>query len=160
MKKMEPEIITIEDSDDEVEVIEDDVVMEVNEVNEVNEAEEEEAGSDDEMGSDVEIEPNSGSDYNSECNTRIQNLRTAEIIAMNDDTKMCAIHMYYSPWFDATLCARCFMRLRDLYSFEINAVRIHKTGRYDQLLGRWCTDCNSPLDQLFIRNMCPVCHTY
>ncbi|CAL1672266.1 unnamed protein product [Lasius platythorax] len=94
---MEPEIITIEDSD-EVEVIEDDVVMEVNEVNEVNEAEKEEAGSDDEMGSDVEIEPNSGSDYNSECDTRIQNLRTTEIIAMNDDTKMCAIHMYYSPW--------------------------------------------------------------
>lgn len=56
-----------------------------------------------EAGSDVEIESACDSDYNSECDgidIHIQNIDTADIIAMNDDTKICAIHIYYKPWDD------------------------------------------------------------
>ncbi|CAL1685194.1 unnamed protein product [Lasius platythorax] len=110
MFQMEPEIITIEDSDDEVEVIEDDVVMEVNEVNEVMEANEvnevNEAGrifwrmeaveNVEEAG--AVIEPIADSDYDSECDgidydVHVQIIDTADISAMDDDNRMCAIHI-------------------------------------------------------------------
>src|SRR5580765_4971968 len=144
MFQMEPEIITIEDSDVEVEVIEDDVVMEVNEVNEVNEAGRifwrmEAAENVEEAG--AEIEPSADSDYDSECDgidydVHEQIIDTADINAMDDDTRMCAIHIYYQLWGDEQLCARCFLRRRDPYrrnpyiqSIMINVVRTHRTAR-------------------------------
>jgi len=166
MFQMEPEIITIEDSDVEVEVIEDDVVMEVNEVNEVGrifwrmEAAEnvEEAG--------AEIEPSADSDYDSECDgidydVNEQIIDTADINAMDDDTRMCAIHIYYQLWGDEQLCAR-FLRRRDPYrrnpDVVIDVVRTHRTARLGLLLRQWCTECSIAMDQLFMRNMCPICN--
>ncbi|CAL1672560.1 unnamed protein product [Lasius platythorax] len=153
IEKMEPEveIITIDSSDDEMEVIVQDDEMDV-----VLNAEEE-------AGSDNEIEPAYDSDYSSECDaidfdTHIQNIDTADIISMDGDTKMCAIHIYYQPWGGVKLCARCFLRRRDL-NVEIDVVRTHRTARLDLLLRQWCTECNGVLEQLFVRNMCPVCNS-
>ena len=116
-----------------------------------------------EAGSDAEIVPFQDSDYDSEYSGitrdhRVQHLDTAEILAMDDEVRICSIHVYYRPWSGKMLCMRCFMRFRDLYT-EADVVRTHRTGRYEHLLGRWCSDCNGPLDITFIRNMCPVCNS-
>src|SRR5580765_862409 len=178
MFQMEPEIVTIEDSDVEVEVIED-VVMEVNEVNEVieddvvNEVNEagrifwrmEAAENVEEAGAEIEL--SADSDYDSECDgidydVNEQIIDTADINAMDDDTRMCAIHIYYQLWGDGQLCARCFLHRRDLYRRNpyvmIDVVRTHRTARLGLLLRQWCTECSIAMDQLFMRNMCPICN--
>ncbi|CAL1672869.1 unnamed protein product, partial [Lasius platythorax] len=97
--EQEVEVITIDDSeDDEVEMIEDNVVIEAGRIfwrMEVAENVEEEAG--------AEIEPIADSDYDSECDgidydEHVQIINTADINAMDDDTRMCAIHIYYQLW--------------------------------------------------------------
>ena len=167
---MEPEIITIEDSDDEVEVIEDDVVMEVNVVNEVNEA-----GrifwrmqAAENVEALAVIEPIADSDYDSECDdidyhVHEQIIDPADISAMDDDNRMCAIHIYYQPQGgDEQLCARCFLHRKDPYRRNpyavIDVVRTHRTARLGLLLRQWCTECSIAMDQLFMRNMCPMCN--
>jgi hypothetical protein len=95
-------------------VIEDDVVMEVNEVNEVIEDDVvieagrifwrmEAAENVEEAG--AEIKPIADSDYDSECDgidydEHVQIIDTADINAMDNDTRMCAIHIYYQLWGD------------------------------------------------------------
>ncbi|CAL1672046.1 unnamed protein product [Lasius platythorax] len=95
---MEPEveIITIDSSDDEMEVIVQDDEMEV-----IVQDEDQDVvlNAEEEAGSDNEIEPAYDSDYASECDAidlvHIQNIDTADITSMDGDTKMCAIHIYY-----------------------------------------------------------------
>jgi len=141
------EIIIIDDSEDEVEVENEEVVS---------------TDSEDEEGSDMEIEPASDSDYDSDgvfTDRRVQTLTTAEIIAIDDidSVRMCVVTLFYTPWDNTKVCTRCFLRQRINYT-EVCVVRAHKTARYDQIIGRWCDDCGASVDQLYPRNMCPVCH--
>ncbi|KMQ81542.1 drug metabolite transporter superfamily permease [Lasius niger] len=184
--EQEVEVITIDDSeDDEVEMIEDDVVMEVNEVNEVMEVNEVndvnqeepwriswrlrlEAWIQNAEAQGPVMEPIADSDYDSECDgidydVHEQIINTVDISAMDDDNRMCAIHIYYQPWGgDEQLCARCFLRRRDPYRRNpyavIDVVRTHRTARLGLLLRQWCTECSIAMDQLFMRNMCPMCN--
>ena len=129
----------------------------------VEEGSDDDDTSDTEEESDVDIQPARDSDYISECDDisydhRVHHLATEDILALNDDTIICRLHVSHCPRRGVNLCARCFMRTRDRYA-EAFVVRTHRTGRYDRLLGRWCSDCSCALDIMFIRNICPVCNS-
>jgi len=101
------------------------------------------------------------SDYESDCSddfTEISRriLNSAEINTLNDVKNMCCVYFYYQTERNVKFCTSCFLRLTDLFS-RIRVVREHSTDMYGVILGQFCSECSTPLHQIMLCNMCPIC---
>jgi len=79
-----------------------------------------------------------------------------EIRMLNARTKHCMIHNYYTTGDALTVCTACMIRIADINDVRIYHVREHKTGSFNRLDGRSCTNCREPLYSIF-SCMCPLC---
>ncbi|KYM95897.1 hypothetical protein ALC62_13449 [Cyphomyrmex costatus] len=103
------------------------------------------------------------SDYNSDQSEeneeskdiKIKVMCPAEIMALNEQTKECAIYFYYKTS-DGTsiLCTSCMMRIAD--NDHKYAIREHVIKPHDAIEGKYCSDCRHPCFTIF-PTMCPIC---
>jgi len=154
---MEPEIIIIEDSDDEVMIV-DEVAEE--EIINVEDAVINPHGVFDNM---EVIEPIYDLDYSSDdCSdnfdetTTVQFTGTAEILTINASSKVCVSYCYHIPCDTIKLCTNCFKRNVDLFP-HIYTIHQHRTMRFNAIEQESCSDCHAPLYIIYTRNICPIC---
>lgn len=118
--------------------------------------------SDEEGDLDVEVQRLADSDYESDESVfedRIdRDLDLADINSYNELTRMCCIYFCYAIADGTYFCTSCFIRMAYLFD-EICAVREHSINIYALILGLFCSECRTPLFQIFPCNMCPICMT-
>ena len=82
----------------------------------------------------------------------------SEVNALNRLTKQCAIYFYYLVSSDYAVCTSCMIHLSNSIRLDlVYAMRKHVIELYDMINSRYCSECRTPLFQIFPCNMCPIC---
>ena len=114
------------------------------------------------MDFDNNDEEEESSDYNSDCSSMPENKKYYGLdevqISKLSNNKFCCIEFYYSDFCDYEFCTECFLELTNMYNIEdIFVVREHRTLMLDAIQRLRCANCNRPLYQIMMRELCPIC---
>jgi len=112
--------------------------------------------------SDEEHALSADSDCISDCSDDLKEvsrktITNAQLNALNEGTKHCAIYFYYSTGGALAVCASCMINLVGAELGEMYATRKHVTDSHGAIDGRSCSNCRNPLFLIFPCNMCPMC---